>query len=179
MCTTKRGAPDFSNSTNASWSSGLRDDRFRSTPSCSCELEILSAIGSRRRANRAAVARPIRAGARPFTEQDAIANLDVDRDELAALVAAAGSNGDDLALLRLLLGGVGNDDATSGLRLGIDSLDDNAVVKRSEFNWCSLTFQAAKLDITLQAVLWGVDLGSRQSRQGPHGQRADATRSGA
>src|SRR5256886_8213517 len=73
-------------------------------------------------------------GARPFAEQDAVADLDVDRNELAALVAAAGSNGDDLALLRLLLGGVGNDDATSGLRLGIDSLDDNAVVKRSEFH---------------------------------------------
>jgi hypothetical protein len=59
-------------------------------------------------------------GARPFAEQDVVANLDVDRDELAALVAAARSNGDDLALLWLLLGGVGNDDTTSGLRLGID-----------------------------------------------------------
>src|SRR6266436_3261643 len=75
-------------------------------------------------------------GARPFAEQDAVADLEVDRDELAALVAAAGSNGDDLALLRLLLGGVGNDDATSGLRLGVDSLDDNAVEKRSEFHRC-------------------------------------------
>src|SRR6266496_4401917 len=81
-------------------------------------------------------------GARPFAEQDTVADLDVDGDELAALVAAAGSNRDDLALLRLLLGGVGNDDATSGLRLGVDSLDDNAVVKRSEFHWCSLSFQA-------------------------------------
>src|SRR5215218_5696627 len=75
-------------------------------------------------------------GARPFAEQDAVADLDVDRDELAALVAAAGSNSDDLALLWLLLGGVGNDYATSGLRLGVDSLDDNAIVKRSEFHWC-------------------------------------------
>src|SRR5256714_1048169 len=77
-------------------------------------------------------------GARPFAEQDAIADANVDRDELAALVAAAGSNGDDLALLRLLLGGVGNNDATSGLRLGVDALDDNAVVKRSEFHRCLL-----------------------------------------
>ena len=37
---------------------------------------------------------------------------------------AAGSNGDDLALLRLLLGGVGN------VFDGIVSLDDNVVVKR-------------------------------------------------
>src|SRR5581483_5176266 len=73
-------------------------------------------------------------GARPFGEQDAVANLDVDRDELAALVAAAGSNGDDLALLGLFLSGVGNNDATSGLRLGIDSLDDDAVVKRTKFH---------------------------------------------
>src|SRR5712671_1685212 len=77
-------------------------------------------------------------GARPFAEQDAVADLDVDGDELAALVAAARSNGDDLALLWLLLGGVGDDDATRGLRLGIDSLDDNAVVKRSEFHPCLL-----------------------------------------
>src|SRR6266436_2842920 len=84
-------------------------------------------------------------GARPFSEQDAVADLDVDRDELAALVAAARSNGDDLALLRLLLGGVGNDDATSGLRLGIDSLDDNAVVKRSEFHSCPPTVSSKSL----------------------------------
>src|SRR5438034_11687339 len=77
-------------------------------------------------------------GARPFAEQDAVADLDVDGDELATLFASAGSNGDDLALLWLLLGGVRNDDATSGLRLGIDSLDDNAVVKRSEFHRCLL-----------------------------------------
>src|SRR5690348_13093396 len=73
-------------------------------------------------------------GARPFAEQDAVADLDVDRDQLAAIVAAARTNGDDLALLRFLLGGVGNDYATSCLRLGIDSLDNNAVVKRSEFH---------------------------------------------
>src|SRR5207248_6269114 len=48
-------------------------------------------------------------GAGPFAEQDAVADPNVDGDELAALVAAAGSNGDDLALLRLLLGAVGND----------------------------------------------------------------------
>src|SRR5579872_7564240 len=66
-------------------------------------------------------------GTGPFAEQDAVTDLDVDRDKLAALVAAAGSDGNDLALLRLLLGGVRNDDATSGLRFGIESLDDNAV----------------------------------------------------
>ena len=56
-------------------------------------------------------------GARPLAEQDAVAGLDVERDELAALVAGAGADGDDLALLRLLLGGVGNDDAALRLLL--------------------------------------------------------------
>ena len=50
-------------------------------------------------------------GARPFAEQHAVADLDVDRDELAALVAAARADGDDFALRGLFLGGVGNDDA--------------------------------------------------------------------
>jgi hypothetical protein len=50
-------------------------------------------------------------GARPFAEQHAVAGLDVERDELAGFVAAAGADGDDLALLRLFLGGVGDDDA--------------------------------------------------------------------
>ena len=74
-------------------------------------------------------------GARPFAEQDAVAYLDVNRDELAALVAAPGANGGYLALLRFLLGGVGNDYTAGGLCLGFDALDDNAVVKRSEFHW--------------------------------------------
>ena len=49
-------------------------------------------------------------------------------DELAALVAAAGSDSDDLALLRLLLDGVGNDDAALRLVFGLDAADDDAVV---------------------------------------------------
>ena len=36
----------------------------------------------------------------------------------------------NLALLRFLLGGVGNDYTAGGLCLGFDALDDNAVVKR-------------------------------------------------
>ena len=47
-------------------------------------------------------------GARQFAEQDAVADLDVDRDEIAALVAAPRSNGSNCALLRLLLGGIRN-----------------------------------------------------------------------
>ena len=73
-------------------------------------------------------------GARPFAEQHAVADLDVDRNELAGLVAATRADGDDFTLRGLLLGGVGNDDAAGGLRFGIDALDDDAVVKRAELH---------------------------------------------
>src|SRR5215203_2563804 len=73
-------------------------------------------------------------GARPFAEQHAVANLDVDWDELACFVAATRANSDDFTLGRLLLGGVGNDDAAGRLRLGVDALDDDAVVKRTELH---------------------------------------------
>src|SRR5262245_55459830 len=48
-------------------------------------------------------------GARPLAEEDAVALLDVERHQLAGLVAGARADGDDLAFLRLLLGGVGDD----------------------------------------------------------------------
>src|SRR6187401_3158621 len=50
-------------------------------------------------------------GARPFAEQHAVADLDVDWDEFAGLVAATGANSDDLALGWLFLRGVRNNDA--------------------------------------------------------------------
>src|ERR1700751_5282116 len=49
--------------------------------------------------------------ARPLAEQHAVADLDVDRDQLAALVAATGADGDDFALRGLFLGCVGNEGA--------------------------------------------------------------------
>src|SRR4029079_9770572 len=56
-------------------------------------------------------------GPRPFAEQHALANLQIDLNELAGFVAAPRADGDDLALRGLLLGGVGDDDAAGGLRL--------------------------------------------------------------
>ena len=38
-------------------------------------------------------------GARPLAEQHAVADLQIDRDQLAGFVAAAGADGDDFALL--------------------------------------------------------------------------------
>src|SRR6478672_7786186 len=73
-------------------------------------------------------------GARPLAEQDDVADLEVERDELAAFVTAAWADSDDLALARLLFDGVRNNDAAGGLFLGIDALDDDAVVKRAELH---------------------------------------------
>src|SRR5262245_41506356 len=73
-------------------------------------------------------------GARPLAEQHAVAGFDVDRDQLARFIASAGSHGDDLALLRLFLCGIGNDDPPRALFLGVNALDDDAVVKRTEFH---------------------------------------------
>src|SRR5437764_14399068 len=50
-------------------------------------------------------------GPRPFSEEHPVAYLDVDGNELASLVASAGTNGGDLALLRFFFGGIGDDDA--------------------------------------------------------------------
>ena len=52
-------------------------------------------------------------GARPLAEQDAVADLQVDRDQLAGFVAAARTDGGDLALRGLFLGTIRNDDAAS------------------------------------------------------------------
>src|SRR5215475_1447460 len=78
--------------------------------------------------------------ARPFAEQHAVADLDVDGDQLAGLVAAARTHRDDLALGGLFLGGVGNDDAAGALLLGVDALDDDAVVKRTKLHDVLLSF---------------------------------------
>src|SRR3974390_524758 len=74
-------------------------------------------------------------GARPLAEQHLVADLEVDRDELAILVAPARADRDHLALLRLFLGGVRNDDAAGGLLLGFDAAHDDAVVQGAEFGF--------------------------------------------
>src|SRR5215471_19715288 len=72
--------------------------------------------------------------ARPLAEQNAVADLNVDRDQLAALIATTRTYGDDFALGGLFLGRVGNDDAACGLLFGVDAPDHDAVVKRTEFH---------------------------------------------
>src|SRR5215813_12670749 len=74
-------------------------------------------------------------GARPFAEQHAVTDLEVDRNQLAGLVAAAGADGNHLTLRGLFLGGVRNDDAALGLLFGVDALHYDAVVQRAEFGF--------------------------------------------
>ena len=54
-------------------------------------------------------------GARVLAEEDAVARLHVERADLAVLEHLAVADGDDEALDRLLLGGVGDDDPPLGL----------------------------------------------------------------
>src|ERR1700740_870636 len=74
-------------------------------------------------------------GARPFAEQHAIAGLDIDRNELSSLIASAGADCDNPALLGFLLGAVGNDDAALGLFLGVDSFDHDSVMQRTKLGF--------------------------------------------
>src|SRR5262245_45796574 len=73
-------------------------------------------------------------GAGPFSEQHLVANLEINRDELARLIAPARADSRDLARLRLFLCGVRDNDATGGLRFGINASNDDAVVKRTKFH---------------------------------------------
>src|SRR6266705_702465 len=79
-------------------------------------------------------------GAGPLAEQHAVADLEVDRDQLAGCVAATRADGGDFALRGLFLGTVRNDAAASGLLFGVDALDHDAVVKRTEFHAVLLRF---------------------------------------
>ena len=71
-------------------------------------------------------------GAGPLAEQHPVAGLDVERLDLAVLAAGTRADGDDLALHRLFLGRVGDDDAARGLLLRFDAPDQHAVVQWTE-----------------------------------------------
>src|SRR6202795_1637029 len=73
-------------------------------------------------------------GAGPLAEQHAVADLEVDRDQLAGFVAAARAHSGDFAPRGFFLGAVRDDDAASCLLFGVDALDHDAVVKRTEFH---------------------------------------------
>src|SRR5690348_2436133 len=73
-------------------------------------------------------------GAGILAEQHGVAGLDRHRADLAVVEDLAGTDGDDLALDRLFGSGVGDYDATGRLRLGLKTLDDDAVVQRAKLH---------------------------------------------
>src|SRR4249919_2136285 len=70
--------------------------------------------------------------ARILAEEDSVALLEREGQVLALVGDPAGAHRDHLALLRLLLGAVGNDDAVPGLLL-VEALDEHAVMERAQF----------------------------------------------
>src|SRR5690606_2387083 len=66
-----------------------------------------------------------------LAEEHRVARLHIERRHLAVLLDPALADGNDLALLRLLLGVVGDDDALDALFALVDTLDDDAVVQWS------------------------------------------------
>src|SRR5205807_1392714 len=71
-------------------------------------------------------------GAGVLSDQDRVALLDVEFDALAVIVELSFADGDDLGLLRLLFGRVGDDDAATNGLFGVLAADDDAVVERPE-----------------------------------------------
>jgi hypothetical protein len=68
----------------------------------------------------------------PLAEQDAVSGIEVQRMDLARVVAGPGAGGDNDAFLRLLLRGVVDDDAPVGLCFFLDAADEDAVAKRTK-----------------------------------------------
>src|SRR5215210_6918573 len=69
-------------------------------------------------------------GAAVLGVDDDVAHVHVERDAVAVVVDAAGAHGDDRALLRLLLGGVRDDQTGGGGGLGLVGLDHDPVLQR-------------------------------------------------
>src|SRR6266849_5293289 len=70
--------------------------------------------------------------ARIRAEQDPVARLDIERDPFAVVCHLPVAGGDDRALLRLLFGGVRDDDPADLLFAFVEALNNNAVVERSD-----------------------------------------------
>ena len=69
-----------------------------------------------------------------LAEQHTVADFHVERNQLALVVFLAGADGDDLALVGLFSGGVGDDDSGSGLALFLHAFDNHTVVQRTDFH---------------------------------------------
>src|SRR5579871_791124 len=109
----------------------LRNKCQRQENSSPCAVPSASCRGSGEHAhdvgflhNQELLAVELHFRAGPLTEQHLVTYLDVDRDQLAGVVAATRAGRDDLALLRLFLCGVRDDDAAGRLLLGLDAPHD-------------------------------------------------------
>jgi len=71
-------------------------------------------------------------GAGVLAEQDLVAGLDVEGEDLAFIVGLAFAHGDDFAFLGLFLGAIGDDDATADGFALLQTSDEDAVVEWSE-----------------------------------------------
>src|SRR5215472_12665726 len=67
-----------------------------------------------------------------LAEENVVAFLNVKREGLALFVLAALAHGDDFALLRFVLGGIGNDDAAASGVSFFQTTHQDAVVQGSE-----------------------------------------------
>ena len=72
-------------------------------------------------------------GAAVLSVQDLVADLDVHRHALA-FVEPARADGEDLALLRLLLGGVGDEQSTAGLLCFFERPHHDAIGERADLD---------------------------------------------
>jgi hypothetical protein len=86
---------------------------------------------------------PILTSAPDHFPKNTITGLDVEGGELAVLVAPARADGDHFAFLRLLLGGIGDDDAAFGLLFALEAFDHDSVMQGTECHVVSFLFWAA------------------------------------
>src|SRR5262249_38523984 len=73
-------------------------------------------------------------GSRPLAKHPAFPGLDVERVLLSVFPSAPRPDGNDFALHRFFLGGVGDDDPADRFRLLLHPTDQYAVMQRSEFH---------------------------------------------
>src|SRR5215831_6473930 len=73
-------------------------------------------------------------GARVLPEQDLVAGFHVEGDLFAVVADLAGADGDDLALLRLLLGRVRDDDPAPADLLFLQTFDHDPIVQRTNLH---------------------------------------------
>src|SRR3954466_1108912 len=78
------------------------------------------------------VALDLHLGTAVLREDDRVADGDLERHDVAAVVLATGTDGKDGAALRLLLGGIRQDDAAGGHVLLVEDFDDETITKRLE-----------------------------------------------